>query len=90
MRLSTAALIAAAASALLATAAEAQSRKPLRVTVQPRSYLDAGKVAPVGSLSGYAQVDRYSVPSMAPAVIRGDTNLPSRVGGGRNPFQNIF
>ncbi len=35
--------------------AEAQSRRgPLRVTIQKRSYFDAGNVVPVGSLNRYA------------------------------------
>jgi hypothetical protein len=86
MRLATVALLAAAAASLSATLAEAQSRKPLRVIVTPRSFLDAGKVAPVGSLQNYATVDRFSPPSTSPQFIKSETALPPRIGGGRNPF----
>ena len=86
MRLIVSALLAAAAVSIVASTAEAQSRKPLRITVTPRSYLDPGKVVPVGSLSAYAAIDRYSPVSTAPTIARGETNLPPRIGGGRNPF----
>lgn len=87
MRLIASTLLAAVAVSFAVTAAEAQSRRPLRITVQPRSYLDAGKVAPVGSLQNYATVDRYS-PMTPPtaAFMRADAALPPRIGAGRNPF----
>lgn len=89
MRVIAVTLLAVAATAVAATVAEAQSRRPLRVIVQPRSYLDPGKVVPVGSLSNYAMADRFSPPASSHAVTRGDVNLPPRIGGGRNPFGPI-
>ncbi len=44
-----------AASTVWVSFAEAQNRRgPLRVTVQKRSYFDAGNVVPVGSMNRYA------------------------------------
>ena len=50
-----------AASTVMASIAEAQNRRgPLRVTVQKRSYLDAGNVVPVGSMTvSYTHLDVY-------------------------------
>ncbi|OJY36548.1 MAG: hypothetical protein BGP06_21320 [Rhizobiales bacterium 65-9] len=73
----------------MASAAEAQSRKPLRLTVQPRSYLNPGVVVPVGSLQNYATFNRYEPISTAPTFIKSDAALPPRIGGGRNPFGPI-
>jgi hypothetical protein len=89
MRLTAVALLAAAAASVAAAAAEAQSRKPLRIVVTPRSYLDAGMVAPVGSMSNYAIVDRFSPVSTSPQFIKSEAALPPRIGGGRNPFGPI-
>lgn len=89
MRLIASTLLAAVAASLLASAAEAQTRKPLRFSVQPRSYLDPGKVVPVGSLQNYATLDRYSPITTAPTFIKADAALPPRIGGGRNPFGPI-
>lgn len=82
-------MLAAAALSLLASAADAQTRGPLRLTVQPRSYLDPGKVVPVGSLQNYATADRYTAITTAPTFIKADAALPPRIGGGRNPFGPI-
>lgn len=89
MRLIASALLGVALVAAAAPIAAAQTRRPLRIVIVPRSYLDPGKVVPQGSLSNYASVDRLSPPSTAPAVLRGEVNLPSRIGGGRNPFGPI-
>lgn len=89
MRLLVTTILAAAAASLLASAADAQSRKPLRLTVQPRSYLDPGTVVPVGSLQNYATMNRYEPVSTAPTFIKSDAALPPRIGGGRNPFGPI-
>ena len=88
MRLTPLALIAVAAVSF-AAAAEAQSRKPLRVIVTPRSYLDPGNVVPVGSLQNYATTDRLSPVSTSPQFIPGEAALPPRIGGGRNPFGRL-
>ena len=46
------------------TLAEAQTRRePLRVIVQKRSYFDAGKVVPVGSMNQYASQHFASLPT---------------------------
>jgi hypothetical protein len=64
-----------------------RKKRALYVRVTPRSYLDAGKVAPVGSLSQYATSNRYSAPVSA-GIDKGFGNylLPDAIGGGRNPF----
>lgn len=71
--------------------AEAASRKPLRVTVQKRSYFDAGKIVPVGSLNRYASQTFYASPAYSHAGERfGEGALPGRIGAGVNPFANSF
>lgn len=69
---------------------EASTRKkqrPLYIKITPRSYLDAGKVAPVGSLSQYAVSNRYNAPiSNGINAGFGSYLLPDPIGGGRNPF----
>jgi hypothetical protein len=64
-----------------------KKQRPLYVKVKPRSYLDAGKVAPVGSLSQYAVSNRYNTP-MSHGIGNGFGSylLPDPIGGGRNPF----
>ncbi len=90
MRLIVPTLLAAMAASLAAGAAEAQSRKPLRLTVTPRSYLDPGKVVPVGSLQNYATFDRYTTPSYVySGSARAEYKLPPRIGAGKNPFGPI-
>ncbi len=76
----------------VASVAEAQQqRKPLRVIVQKRSYLDPGNVVPVGSLNRYATQQLISPPVYSNvAELYGETTLPPRIGAGVNPFRNTF
>ncbi|MGO4740540.1 hypothetical protein AB4099_28665 [Bosea sp. 2KB_26] len=76
----------------VASVAEAQQpRKPLRVIVQKRSYLDPGNVVPVGSLNRYATQQLISPPVYSNvAELYGDSTLPPRIGAGVNPFRNTF
>jgi len=68
-----------------------QQRKPLRVIVQKRSYLDPGNVVPVGSLNRYATQQLISPPVYSNvAELYGDSTLPPRIGAGVNPFRNTF
>lgn len=75
-----------------ASVAEAQQqRKPLRVTVQKRSYFDAGNVVPVGSMNRYASQHFVASPVYsASGELYGEGTLPSRIGSGANPFANSF
>jgi hypothetical protein len=75
-----------------ATVAEAQSRRgPLRVTVQKRSFFDAGNVVAVGSMNRYAGQHFAAAPVYASTgEFYGEGTLPGRVGAGRNPFANTF
>lgn len=75
------------------SAADAQTRRqPLQITVEPRSFLDAGKIAPVG------QYDRHLVaanrfaggPPVGLIGSRAFENLPGAIGAGANPFANSF
>jgi hypothetical protein len=81
-----------AASTVLVTIAEAQSRRgPLRVTVQKRSYFDLGNVVPVGSMNRYASQHFASAPAYASVGgWFGEDTLPGRIGAGANPFANTF
>lgn len=81
-----------AASTVVASMAEAQNRRgPLRVTVQKRSYFDAGNVVPVGSLNRYASQHMSASPVYASTgELYGEGTLPSRIGAGVNPFANTF
>lgn len=88
------AAFAAAGFAMTATAAEASSHrgkgKPVVVRVTPRSYLDPGRVVPVGSLSQYAIAPRYSSSPIAHVNSRfGGDILPGFIGAGANPFGPI-
>src|SRR4051812_21945268 len=74
------------AASLTSADAQTRTRKPLRLTVTPRSYLEPGNVVPVGSLQNYATFNLLSPPSTAPQITWGESNLPPRIGGGRNPF----
>ncbi|CAH1667924.1 conserved exported hypothetical protein [Hyphomicrobiales bacterium] len=91
-RVATVLTIALAASTVLATIAEAQSRRgPLRVTVQKRSYLDPGNVVPVGSMNRYAGQHMSASPVYASTgEFYGEGTLPSRIGAGVNPFANTI
>jgi hypothetical protein len=84
--------VAATASTVMASIAEAQNRRgPLRVTVQKRSYLDPGNVVPVGSLNRYASQHSYASPVYASTgEFYGEGTLPGRIGAGSNPFANTF
>ncbi len=83
--------LALVATFTVAPALEARERKPLRVTVQKRSYFDAGKVAPVGSMNRYASGHAYASPVYSFAGDRfGEGTLPSRIGAGTNPFTGIW
>jgi len=77
---------------MVATVAEAQSRRePLRITVQKRSYFDAGNVVPVGSMNQYASQHRSAAPAYASfASFYGEETLPARAGAGRNPFADTI
>lgn len=74
------------------TIAEAQSRRgPLRVTVQKRSYFDAGKIVPVGSMNRYANQHIAAAPTyVSVGELYGEGTLPARIGAGTNPFANTF
>lgn len=78
-----------AATLLSAVPAEAQYRRPggLAVTVQKRSFLDAGKVVPVGRYSNYVTVGTYSTPPAFGHIgeFYGESTLPAR-GMGRPLF----
>ncbi|MGL4728487.1 MAG: hypothetical protein ACRCWO_07005 [Bosea sp. (in: a-proteobacteria)] len=79
------------ASLTVTSFAEAQERKPLRVDVQKRSYFDVGNVAPVGSMNRYATQTFTASPQYSYAGDRfGEGALPSRIGGGTNPFAFSF
>lgn len=80
-----------AAMTLAASVAEAQQRRPLRVTVQKRSFFDAGKVVPVGTMNRYATINAVSSPVYSnTAELYGESTLPPRIGGGSNPFANTI
>lgn len=84
--------IAVTASTVMASIAEAQNRRgPLRVTVQKRSYFDAGNVVPVGSMNRYANQHMSASPVYAnTGDLYGEGTLPGRIGAGVNPFANTF
>ncbi len=103
-RLAALAVLSVAAVGLAAPVAEAQSRRRnadgLVIRVQPRSFLDAGKVVPVGSMnyptSGYGQVASYlnSPPYIGMRDRFGEGTLPDPITNGpfigaRNPFDGI-
>jgi hypothetical protein len=83
-----------AAVSALSVAAEAQSERPLVLRVQPRSFLDPGNVAPVGSLNRYATQPQLSYITNPPWSNNrerfGESNLPDPIGGpfvgARSPF----
>ncbi|MBM6593858.1 hypothetical protein [Microvirga pudoricolor] len=75
--------------------AQAQSERPLTLRVTPRSFLDPGPVAPVGSMNRYATTGQSSLVTSPPWSNneRFSPNLPSGPGepfvGARNPFDGI-
>ena len=90
-RLAAGLALSVAAVTFAVSVAEAQQRRPLRVTVQKRSYFDAGKVVPVGSMNRYATQNITASPVYSAAgELYGEGTLPPRIGGGRNPFANSF
>lgn len=90
-RLAAVLAVAVAASSVMVSLAEAQSRRqPLRVTVQKRSYLDPGNVVPVHSMNRYASQHFYTSPVYSnSAELYGEGTLPARIGAGVNPFANL-
>jgi hypothetical protein len=83
-----------ALSALVAAPAEAQTRRgPLSVTVEGRSWLDAGKVAPEGSYNrhlGAANRAGFTPPNFNMGSLYGAGSLPDPIGSGVNPFANTI
>lgn len=85
-----------AAVTALPAVPEAQER-PLVLRVSPRSFLDPGPVAPVGSLNRYATQGQLSYVANPPwGHMRdrfGEGRLPDPIGGpfvgAENPFRNI-
>jgi hypothetical protein len=93
----TACSLAAACAALsalaLSTAAEAQTRRaPLAVTVEGRSFLDAGRIAPVGTYNRHlTAANMLMSPSFGDnSGLYGRETLPPMIGAGENPFANSF
>jgi hypothetical protein len=91
-RLAAVLAVSMAASTVMVTLAEAQSRRgPLRITVQKRSYFDMGNVVPVGSMNQYASQHFAATPVYAnTSEFYGEGVLPARIGSGANPFANSF
>jgi hypothetical protein len=93
----TTAILAAVTATSVVGAAQAQSRRerPLQLTVTPRSFLDPGPVAPVGSMNRYATTGQSSLVTSPPWSNndRFNSNLPSGPAepfvGAQNPFPNI-
>ena len=69
---------------LSAVSAQAQDRGPLRIEIKPRSWLDAGKVVPVGSMQNYIY-DTQGMGSVGGARYSSQGLLPDRFSGGK-PF----
>jgi hypothetical protein len=91
-RLAAGLALSVAAVTFAASVAEAQQqRRPLRVTVQKRSYFDAGNVVPVGSMNRYASQHFAAAPVyVSTGDHYGEGTLPGRIGAGANPFANTF
>lgn len=94
-RLTVIGLASFAALGAFSVAAEAQAQdRPLVFRVQPRSFLDPGRVAPVGSLNRYATQGQLSYMTNPPWNNQrdrfGEGVLPDPIGGpfvgARNPF----
>jgi hypothetical protein len=88
-----ASLIAAAAVSTLgvSTAEASSNRKPLRVVVEKRSFLDAGKVVPVGTYNRHLVAAHGSGSSPIGNIggWYGRDTLPGPFSGA-NPFENSF
>ena len=87
-----------AALTTVAAVADAQAQdRPLVLRVQPRSFLDPGPVAPVGTLNRYATQPHLSAIANPPWSFQrdrfGEGTLPDPIGGpfvgARNPFSDI-
>lgn len=92
MRLALAFAALATVSSLAAMPAEArEQRKPLRVKVEGRSFLDAGKIVPVGTYNRHLFVSNSGGSFLHTGSIsdRNRSNLPDRFAG-PNPFENSF
>lgn len=83
-----AALVAGATLAIPAAEASGHKKRPLTVKVPARSYFDAGRVVPVGSLSHYSRGPHFhSAPVYQFNGARfGESSLPDRIGGGAPAF----
>ena len=84
-----------AALTTISVVADAQAQdRPLVLRVQPRSFLDPGPVAPVGSLNRYVTAPMISSIANPPYGFQkdrfGEGTLPDPIGGpfvgARNPF----
>jgi hypothetical protein len=90
------ATLAAATAFSVAQEAQAQDR-PLVLRVTPRSFLDPGNAAPVGSLNRYATQGQLSYLTSPPWGHHrdqfGEGALPDPIGGpfvgARNPFADV-
>jgi hypothetical protein len=85
-----------AAVSAFPVATEAQTERPLVLRVQPRSFLDPGTAAPVGSLNRYVTTGQMSIVTSPPWNNNeryGGSVLPDPIGGpfvgARNPFPAI-
>jgi hypothetical protein len=89
----TATLIAtlSALTAVVSTAQAIEPRRPIQIDVQKRSFLDAGKVVPVGTYSRYVDAANSGGSFLHSGNISnlGRENLPDRFAG-PNPFANSF
>ncbi|MGL4437864.1 MAG: hypothetical protein ACRCUE_01190 [Bosea sp. (in: a-proteobacteria)] len=85
------AAVATSASFLSVPAEAREQRKPLRVKVEGRSFLDAGKVVPVGQYNRHLDVANSGGSFLHTGNISniGRENLPDRFAGA-NPFANSF
>lgn len=90
-RLAAGLAISLAAVPFAVSLAEAQERRPLRITVQKRSYFDAGNVVAVGSMNRHVTQNVIASPVYAASgELYGEGTLPPRIGAGANPFANSF
>lgn len=93
LALATAAFAALTVGAAFQPAEAREARKkPLRVTVEQRSFLDAGRMAPVGAYNRHIISAHYlATPAYGFGPTRlGSESLPPVIGSGRNPFANSF